>query len=114
MIFRALKDNEPLITDIVKKKKTEPLQDAPPSPGCGGAFSYPSQCTDNCEYSATWLYNVQKDELNFEISARTAESSWLGIAFSEDHRMVSLQMHDYIKLLDYHILILFWISKLDF
>jgi hypothetical protein len=58
---------------------------------CGGHWQTPRNCDPeqhNCEYYAKWEHLHKKDEVRFTVETKHT-TTWTGIAFSNDTKMVS-------------------------
>lgn len=58
---------------------------------CGGHWRTPRNCDPeqhNCEYYAKWEHLYKKDEVRFTVETKHT-TTWTGIAFSNDTKMVS-------------------------
>ena len=58
------------------------------------SFSYPENCTKNCEYSARWKCRKSSGIVEFELEAKVNQEEWVAIGFSEDNKMVKNQYID--------------------
>lgn len=74
-----------------------------PNNRCGGQWKLPRNCDTakgNCEYSASWEYlgaKRGKDGIKFTIQT-TDIDRWIGIGFSDDLKMVNIQLYFYFLL----------------
>lgn len=63
----------------------------PASSNCYGQWSTPKGCNataGQCEYHVVWTYSSKTDYMRYTIST-THTSTWTGIGFSDDHKMVN-------------------------
>lgn len=52
----------------------------------------PASCRgEDCQYRATWEYLAAEDSIRFTITTNQTDK-WTGIGFSEDTKMVGLQL----------------------
>ncbi|XP_006819112.1 uncharacterized protein LOC102801088 [Saccoglossus kowalevskii] len=65
---------------------------------CRGEWATPTGCQGGeCDYRATWLYQIEDDTIVFEIQSKNGRDSngdvnWLGIGFSDDKLMAKSDM----------------------
>lgn len=67
---------------------------------CQGNIFFPSGCSrtkKGCNYTMTWLYNSNKDDIVFTITTVYADDKWTGVGFSEDKLMVSRNFQNIYK-----------------
>lgn len=73
-----------------------------PAPSnCYGQWSTPKGCNvtaGQCEYHAVWTYSSKTDYMRFTITT-THTTTWTGIGFSDDHKMVYFNAHIVLLLL---------------
>ncbi|KRX93253.1 Teneurin-a [Trichinella pseudospiralis] len=55
---------------------------------CYGEMHWPSACTNDCTYRASWSYAEESDLIEFSIEAKLTPNSWTGIGFSSEQRAV--------------------------
>ncbi|XP_003373520.1 putative DOMON domain protein [Trichinella spiralis] len=55
---------------------------------CYGEMHWPSACTTDCTYRASWSYAEESDLIEFSIEAKLTPNSWTGIGFSSEQRAV--------------------------
>lgn len=62
---------------------------------CNGEWKFPRHCqvqNKTCEYSAHWQFFPRKNEIKFTIITKQT-TTWTGIAFSNDEKMVNIPIH---------------------
>ncbi|CAD5212959.1 unnamed protein product [Bursaphelenchus okinawaensis] len=57
---------------------------------CASIYSYPANCTNNCQFSAEWALNEQKTALKFQIHAHLKPAEWTAIGFTKDGAMADM------------------------
>ncbi|KRX14827.1 Teneurin-a [Trichinella nelsoni] len=59
---------------------------------CYGEMHWPSACTNDCTYRASWSYAEESDLIEFSIEAKLTPNSWTGIGFSSEQRADNVDM----------------------
>lgn len=85
---------------LVNNKPAVQRVTVPTPSNCYGQWSTPKGCNvsaGQCEYHVVWTYSSKTDYMRFTIST-THTSTWTGIGFSDDHKMVNIprQILNYI------------------
>jgi len=77
---------------LINRNKPSVQQVSTPAPSnCYGQWATPKGCNvtaGQCEYHVVWTYSSKTDYMRFTITT-THTSTWTGIGFSDDHKMVS-------------------------
>lgn len=77
---------------LTNRNKPSVQQVSTPAPSnCYGQWATPKGCNvtaGQCEYHVVWTYSSKTDYMRFTITT-THTSTWTGIGFSDDHKMVS-------------------------
>ena len=81
----------PFVEEDNKEKEATAVDSNEPD-FCGGEFRYPRTCSgSDCEYTARWEYDEEKDSVKFIVKTIHTKNRWTGIGFSKDTRMVSIK-----------------------
>ena len=65
-------------------------------------FKSPALCTgDECNYIASWEYNKVTQDVSFSIKAKQYRNKWTGIGFTPVRKMVSTELAELKKVLNF-------------